>query len=270
MAVRPLRDEPNIWTHQGFLLAEDEMMKDHLSDITVPGRASTDPTVPLGVWFRWPEGERQIRYPFTTIDLLQAEPAFDLFSSDYYLPEQDLYRPSVSPDIPDPAEGWDVQSYALRNFLPFRLTYQVAVHARNALHDRYLHSIFRTDVFPPRPFWIWCATDETWRRTELSSMVAADTSETSESGTKRIFRKVYTVNVLAEVPQDRILDSVVYRALKVLIPLVWLPYMDSYRDQFLTDQPDPLNDFTQQEREDGGEVGHIWHQGHQMPTALTG
>ena len=78
MATRPLRDEPRVHTHQGFLLSEDKMMLDHLSGITVPSREPTDPKTPVGVWFRWPEGERQIKYPFITIDLLSAEPAFEL------------------------------------------------------------------------------------------------------------------------------------------------------------------------------------------------
>src|SRR5262245_14258956 len=106
MPARTLRNEPNIWTHKGFLLAEDEMMKDHLSGITVPGRDETAPEVPLGVWFRWPEGERQLRYPFATVDLLAADPAFDLFTSVHYLGDNELYIPSTSPDVPPPALGW--------------------------------------------------------------------------------------------------------------------------------------------------------------------
>ena len=153
MAVRPLRDAPNLTAHTGFILAEDEMVKDHFSDITVPDPSGpSKPPIKVGIWYRWPEGERVIRYPFITIDLLSADPAFDLFTSDYIVPREDLYRPSVSPTMPPPPDGWGRQSYAMRNPWPFRLTYQVAVHSRNAMHDRYLHSIFKTDALPPRPF----------------------------------------------------------------------------------------------------------------------
>jgi len=267
--ARGYRDEPDVWSHKGFLLAEDEMMKTHLSGIKVPGRDITSPTTEVGVWFRWPEGERQIRYPFITIDLLQADPAFDLFTSDYYPDSAGRYRPSVSPTLPSPPGGWGLQDYAARNYLPFRLMYQVAVHSRNALHDRYLQSIFKTDVFPVRPFWIQCPADQVWRRTELTQTAASDLSETTESGTKRIFRKVYTVNVLGEVPQDRIEDSWVYKALRVFIPVVSLAQFDSYYNTFLDNQPDPASDFTEQERVDGGELAHIYHQGRDMPSAGT-
>ena len=268
MAVRPYRDEPSIWTHRGFLLSEDESLKSYLEGITVPGRDAGSPGTKLGVWFRWPEGERQIQYPFVAIDLLSANPDFDLFTSDYKLNPDHLYRPSHAPNLPEPPEGWGYQSYALRNFWPFLLQYQVAVHSRTALHDRYLQSIFRSDVFPPRPFWIRNVADLTWRRTEMIAAASSDLSETTESGTKRIFRKVYTITMMAEVPQDRILDSVVYRALRVLIPVTALEQFDSYRQQILDNQPTPLDTFTQEERDEAGELFHIWHQGHEMPAPL--
>jgi len=265
MTIRPFRDEPDIQTHQGFLLSEDEALKSYLSGITVPGR---DPgnTTDVGVWFRWPEGERQIKYPFLTIDLLQAEPAFELFHSDHV--ETRPYRPSVAPQLPEPPGGWATQNWNIRNYLPFKLMYQVAVHARSALHDRYLQSIFRTDVFPVRPFWIWNGMDETWRRTEFVQAAASDLSETTESGTKRIFRKVYTIQMLAEVPQDRILDSWTYKALRVLIPVVDREWFDQYYNEILKNQPAPLESFTQPERDIQGEYFHIVHEGEEVPQPI--
>jgi hypothetical protein len=265
VTVRPFRDEPNLWTHQGFLLAEDEAIKAHLSGMLVPGRESTAPKVDVGVWFRWPEGERQIKYPFITIDLLSAEPNFSLFTSDYIQPSKQVYRPSFSPKIPAPPDGWDTQSISVRNFLPMTLQYQVAVHARSALHDRYLHSIFATDVFPPRPFWVWCKTDEKWRRTEVTQAVTSDLSETTESGTKRIFRKVYTVSMLAEIPQDVLTDSYVYRALRVLIPIVELEEFDNYYLSCLNNVADPIGTIPDSVREDHGELSYVAHGGVEVP-----
>ena len=268
MAIRPLRDEPDIWTHQGFILSEDEALKHYLTGIQVPGR---DPAtkVDVGAWFRWPEGERQIKYPFITIDLLSAEPAFDLFTSEHMENTAELYRPSVAPHLPEPPGGWAMQDYAIRHYLPFRLAYQIVVHSRSALHDRYLQSIFKTDVFPPRPFWLWNPMDETWRRTELMQSVASDLSESTESGTKRIFRKIYTISMLAEVPQDRIIDSYVYKVLRVLIPVVHLDWFDSYYNACLKDQETPLETFTQEDRDAEGEYFHVWHEGKEVPAALT-
>ena len=265
MAIRPFRDEPDIQTHQGFLLSEDEALKKYLTGITVPGR---DPgsTTDVGVWFRWPEGERQIKYPFLTIDLLQAEPAFELFHSDHV--ETRPYRPSVSPQLPEPPGGWATQNWNIRNYWPFRLMYQVVAHARSALHDRYLQSIFRADVFPVRPFWIWNPMDDTWRRTELMQAAVQDLSETTESGTKRIFRKVYTIQMLAEVPQDRILDSYTYKVLRVLIPVVHREWFDNYYTEILKNQPTPLDTFSQPERDAEGEYFHQVHEGDEVPTPI--
>ena len=266
MAIRPLRDEPDIWTHKGFILSEDESLIAYLKGIEVPGRDADDEKIEVGVWFRWPQGERQIKYPFITLDLLQAEPAFDLFQSEHRINAYEVYRPSVSPFMPEPPGGWASMNYSVRNFLPFRLMYQVTVHCRNALHDRYLQSIFRSDVFPVRPFWLKNVADGTWRRTELQQAVSSDLSETTESGTKRIFRKVYTISMLAEVPQDRIVDSYVYKVLRVLIPVVDRDWFDRYYYDCLENQAKPLDTFTPAQREAAGEYFHVWHEGQEVPT----
>ena len=268
MTIRPLRDKPNVWTHQGFLLAEDEMVKDYLSGIPVPGRDIEDPEIEVGVWFRWPEGERQIKYPFIAIDLIAADPNYALFSSDYIQPTEQVYRPSYSPDIPPPLQGWGKQNVSVRNFLPMTLQYQVAVHTRSARHARYLQSIFSTDVFPPRPFWLWCTVDEKWRRAEVTAASTSDLSETTESGTKRIFRRVYTVSVMAEIPQDVLADSYVYRALRVLIPVVERDSFDEYYRNCLNNVADPIGTIPDDVRESHGEYAYVAHGGVETPPAL--
>jgi hypothetical protein len=264
--IYPLLADPDLDNHRGFILAEELALKDHLTGITVPP-VPANPTarpVKVPVWFRFPEGERQLKYPFIIIDLISVEAAFDLFHSTYYLPLEDkafpdrtLYRPSFSPSLPPPPFGnteWQVLDY-----LPFRLVFQVTTFARSNLHDRYLTSIFMTDLFPVRPFHIRCAADDTWRRTENLDMVSNNTTETTESGTKRIFRKAWTISMQAEIPQTRLTedDGMVYKVLRSLIVGVNREQFDSYYDTFLHNQPDPLNDFTQAEREEGGELFHI-------------
>jgi hypothetical protein len=86
------------------------------------------------------------------------------------------------------------------------LTYQVSVHSRSALHDRYLTSRFKVDVLPPRPFFIPVDADMTWRRCEMTDFAQADTHETTESGNKRIFRKIYTLAMDAEIPLTKIYE----------------------------------------------------------------
>jgi hypothetical protein len=216
VTIRPLIAEPDLQAHRGFMLAEDEALKQYLTGIVVPGR-DEGTTVPVGVWFRWPEGERQIRYPFITIDSITAEPAYELFHSNHQEPIEGLYRPSFDTQLPPPSGGWGIMGYSILNYLPFRLVYQVNVYSRSNLHDRYLRSIFATDVFPQRPFWIGCDADMTWRRTEQIGYAATDQAETSESGSKRIFRKVYTVQMLAEVPQTRLAEAEFYKVFRVYL-----------------------------------------------------
>jgi hypothetical protein len=217
MTIRPLIAEPNIWEHTGFMLAEDEALKSYLTGIQVPGMKETDPKTDVGVWFRWPTGERQLKYPFITIDSITAEPAYELFHSNHYMAVEGLYQPDFSPHLPEPSDGWGKMSYSVLNYLPFRLVYQVNVYSRHNLHDRYLRSIFATDVFPQRPFWLGVDADATWRRTEQIGYAASDQSETSESGTKRIFRKIYTISMLAEVPQQSLMDAERYRVFRVFL-----------------------------------------------------
>ena len=268
-AVYPLLAEPDLDEHLGFILAEEKALKEHLEGITVPAIPATTPAkprIPVKVWYRFPTGERQISYPFITIDLLVAEPAFDLWHSLHFYDAETVYRPDFSPTLPEPPPGWNRSSWVIPNFLPFRLMFQVSHYARSNLHDRYLTSIFTTDVLPVRPFFVYVPTDDTWRRTEMLGISAANAPETSESGTKRIFRKYYTVSMLAEIPQNRFFESMSYKVLRTLIPVTHIEQFDSYRQQFLNDQSDPLNDFSQQEREDGGELFHVVHEGRDIPS----
>lgn len=210
----PTLGNPDLVNHSGFILAEDEALKNYLTGMQVPTRPGESAMTDVGVWFRYPEGERNIKFPFVTIDLLDVAPAYDLWTSEYVMDVADLYQPSVSPTMPEPlvSMGLDV-----RNYLAFRLTYQVSVHSRSSLHDRFLMSRFFTDVFPPRPFWMGVDADNTWRRVELVDTAQSDLMETSESGNKRIFRKVYTISMMAEIPQDEIRQA--WKVLRVYATL---------------------------------------------------
>lgn len=261
----PLLAEPDLANHLGYIFAEEDALKNHLSGITVPERPDSAKRIPVGVWFRYPEGETQIRYPFITIDLLSAEPNYELWTSTYFEDPEKVYRPDFSPTLPTPPDGWARQAYNVPNFLSFRLVWQISHFARSALHDRYLTSIFTTDIIPPRPFFVYVAADDTMRRVEVLQRATNDSVETTESGTKRIFRKVMTVSMLAEIPQVRLAsDAAVYRALRVLIPVVALEEFDSYYAAILDGHSDPLNEFSTQERADEGEFFHVWHEGHDV------
>ena len=214
---------PDPAAHTVFILAEDEALKRYLSGMSVPNRPGDAGRTDVGVWFRYPESERTIKFPFITIDLLDVSPAFDLRTSDYIQDSVGLYMPSEAPTVPSPDPGMGL---TIRNYIPFRLTYQVSVHCRSSLHDRYLMSTFMTDVFPPRPLWVSVDADNTWRRTEMTNMAQSDITETTESGNKRIFRKVYTVSMQAEIPQDVITQS--WQVLRAYVNLYDRETMDSF------------------------------------------
>jgi hypothetical protein len=207
---------PDISLHTGLLLAEDAALKEHLLGQAVPDRNGLP--IPVEVYFRYPEGERRNKYPFITIDFLDIEPAYERWTSEWVVPEdyavfrhpvtnvelsRGMYVPSESPSLPESPVGTGPH---IDPYLGMKLTYQVVTHCRSALHDRYLNSKFITEVFPPRPTWIGVDADATWRRCELLDFQQADMAETSESGNKRVFRKIYTISMDAEVAQSRVYE----------------------------------------------------------------
>lgn len=268
--VYPLLAEPDLFGHRGFLLAEEAALKSHFSGLKVPAIGSNglpDPALPpvdVGVWFRFPQGERQLKYPFIILDMITVEPAFDLFHSDHWetdAPDRPgMYRPSFSPGLPLPPFG--NTEWRVKNFLPFRITFQVTHFARYSLHDRYLTSIFTTDLLPVRPFFIKVAADDTWRRVENLGMANNSMPETTESGTKRILRKAWTLTMQAEIPQNRFTEDEgwAYKVLRVLIPIVHREQFDSYFANILDGHPDPLTEFTKEEREAEGELTYVLHE----------
>jgi len=266
--VYPLQAEPDLVEHLGFILAEEEALKKRFTGIKVPSRPGYTGMDDVGVWFRYPEGERQLRYPFITIDLLTVEPDYELFTSTFMQDPTDLYQPSFSPTLPPLPTG--SRGYAVREYLPMRLVWQVSTFCRSALHDRYLTSIFMTDVLPYRPFFI-DSVDGVARRTDRIGFQAADTLETTESGTKRIFRKIYTISMLTEVPQNSFAEPDGYSrylALRVLIPVVEQAKFDHYFKTILAGHADPIDEFTDEDRAAAGEYFHVAHEGRLAPPAL--
>lgn len=207
--------EQDVAAHTGFVLAEEAALKQYLSGLTVPNQRGEGGVSEVPVWFRWPESERRMSYPFITLDLLSINAAYGRWTSVYdvakapvYFEADDggegrwgMYYPGYMPQIPDDPDT----SYYVERYLPYDLMFQVSVYARSAFHDRFLTSRFITDVFPPRSFAIDVQADHVWRRCELVQWVSGDTMETSEAS-KRIFRKIYTVRMETEIPTSKIVE----------------------------------------------------------------
>jgi hypothetical protein len=199
-----------------FLLAEDDALKGLIEGIAVPGD-KVGRTVP--VYFRFPETEKQLIYPFITIDLIGIDPAYDLWTSVYVQHEgsdvfeeettgayesNGLHEPSVSPSVwtaPNPPDP--TKPLRRLNYLPYRLYYQITTWSKYFAHDRVMTAKLIRDVIMPRPSWLRVPSDGTWKRMESLGWSAAD-MPTQEGNVKRIFRKVFTLSVQTEIPQDNI------------------------------------------------------------------
>lgn len=204
----------------GFLLAEDEALKQLLSNVTVYDDRQNARKVQ--VFFRYPETETERTYPFMTIEMIDLIHARNRQHSEvelvYYNEAGGASAPAGWQDRPDaltywPSESADFSYLTNKNnyqvlhtheFVPVDLVYQVSTFARTALHDRQLTSTLLRKVFPFRKSSINIAADGTNRRMELLDWTTADLLDPEAGYRKRIFRKIYTLQIGAELPSSDI------------------------------------------------------------------
>lgn len=199
----------------GFLLAEDAALKEHLSGITVSD--DRKPNRPVKVFFRYPEGETEKEYPFITIEMIGMNYARARQHSEHYLyygnsasgasiSSTDAnfigYYPSEL-DQDGMAAALDEAGSAYlktQSFVQVDLLYQIATYTRSALHDRQLTSFMLRNKLKLRSNYLIVPADGTTRRLDLISWSQADLLDTESGYKKRAFRKVYTVQINAELP----------------------------------------------------------------------
>ena len=186
----------------GFLLAEDEAIKLRFSNITVSD--DRDGSRDVQVFFRYPEGETERKYPFITIELIDIMHAKNRQHSEVTLnthsaghPNNLSYWPSTSSASAPNLSGADL--YSTTEFTPVDLLYQVSTFTRSALHDRQLASQMLTTVVPFRYGSILIGADGTSRRLDLLDWTTADLLDPEAGYRKRIFRKIYTLQMNAEL-----------------------------------------------------------------------
>jgi hypothetical protein len=207
---------PEYPDHIGFILAEEDALKQALEGlITVPDQRGQERKV--RVWFRYPDPATTITYPFVTLDLVGIEPAYDLWHSEYRVyPDSEVeedsntgtvtghraYDPSTSPTID--YSQWPQGTYFWRrNYLQYRLFFQIGLWANNVAHDRIMTARMMRDIIMPRPSWLHCPADGVWKRMEPLGWSPADIP-TQEGASKRIFRKMFNISVQTDLPQDRL------------------------------------------------------------------
>ncbi len=207
----------------GFLLAEDEAIKARLTGLTVTDDRNN--TRPIQVFFRYPDAETEREYPFITIEMLDIVHAKNRQHSElpiyYYntaggasaptgassMPNAMNYWPSNSADFGYLTNKNNYQVLVSNEFVPVDLLYQVSTFTRSALHDRQLSATMLTKVFPFRKGSIHVPADNTDRRLELLDWSTADLLDPEAGYRKRIFRKVYTLQMSAELPSSDVFGT---------------------------------------------------------------
>jgi hypothetical protein len=194
----------------GFLLAEDAAVKKRFSTMRVTDNRSSARAVK--VFFRYPENETEKEYPFITLENLGLNHATNLQHSEqqYYFDttvsvdnvdtETFNYFPSEKTKAELEEDLGTARYIKVESFVPIDLTYQIVTYARNALHDRQLTSQLLRYVIPFRRGFIDVPEDSTIRRFDLISWTNADHLDQEAGYRKRIFRKIYTLRMTAEIP----------------------------------------------------------------------
>lgn len=194
----------------GFTLAEDAALKSRLSHLSVSDDRNAERIA--NVFFRYPEGETEKEYPFITIDLVDI--AYDGMRQEserrYYYADPDGDSAAITNMNYSPSELTASGMTALAGadgiiatdqYVPVNLIYQVTTYCRSQRHDRQLTMLLMRRVFPLRRGYIDIPEDGTIRRCDLLDWRSNDVLDQETGYKKRIFRKVLTVRVNAELPQ---------------------------------------------------------------------
>jgi len=202
----------------GFLLAEDEALKKRLATLSVSD--DREGSRPVQVFFRYPDTETERTYPFITIEMIDIVHARNRQHSENELiyfnttggasapagwqnrPNALTYWPSESEGLSSITNKNNFKIIATNEFVPVDLVYQISTYTRTALHDRQLSSMMIRKVFPFRRSSIHIDADGTDRRMELLDWTTADLLDAEAGYRKRIFRKIYTLQMGAELPSS--------------------------------------------------------------------
>lgn len=176
---------------RGWLIAEDEAMKEYLQGVTVTDSSAPPGGRPVEVWFRLPEAEQRERtYPYFTIDLIDIVEAHEREQVNRLKVSTMLYSP------PDPLPAEQVgKTITADRPVPVDIIYQIMSVARSARHDRQLQAALWRK-FPGKWGALYVPNDETARTMQLSGRSHA--YDVDEFG-KRLFRTMWTVSVASEL-----------------------------------------------------------------------
>jgi hypothetical protein len=194
--------------NKGFLLAEDAAVKNRFSNLTVSDDRNASREVQ--VFFRYPEGETEKIYPFITVEMvgLSHDTRRQLSETTLYYSNSASasnnanyinYYPSELTESEMSSMVNNSNVLAVHSFIPVSLVYQITTHTRSALHDRQLSSKILRRVVPFRQGFIEIPEDGTIRRFDLMSWSTSDLLDRESGYRKRIFRKMFTIQMNAEI-----------------------------------------------------------------------
>lgn len=193
----------------GFLLAEDAAVKTRFSGMTVSDDKNA--SRPVQVFFRYPEGDTERIYPFITIEMIDIIHALDRQHSEVQIYASTSGAASLQFTGPNAMQYWPSEHHnftqfagsapvvSTNEFIPVDILYQVSTYARSALHDRQLSAQMLHSRARLRWGFIDVPEDGTIRRFDLLDWVTADLLDPEAGYRKRIFRKVYTLKMSAEM-----------------------------------------------------------------------
>ena len=200
-------------SNPGFTLAEDAALKNRLKTLYVSDDRNQQRSVQ--VFFRYPEAETEKIYPFITIDLIGISHARQRQESQvirHYTNDERARVPSSAERIDYIPSEYDQDgmdaivgdsgSLKMYDYVPVDLTYQITTHCRSQRHDRQLTAALMRYIFPLRYSFIEIPEDGTIRRCDLLDWRTADILDQESGYKKRIFRKVLTVQINSEIPQN--------------------------------------------------------------------
>ena len=230
--------------NKGFLLAEDAAIKARFTGITVTDDRNA--SRPVKVFFRYPEGEVEKEYPFITIEMIgmnhdtrrQLSETYYYFSNSSGASNSPKYMDYYPSELTSSEMSQLAANGSLRmdSVVPVMLTYQITTYARSALHDRQLTSKILKHAAPFRRGFIDIPEDGTIRRFDLMSWNTSDLLDREAGYRKRIFRKVFTIQMTSELPASSItavknVDSIVGNIEVVLFDLE-NPLTNSISEEF--------------------------------------
>jgi hypothetical protein len=181
----------------GFLYDEDDALKEKLSNFVVYNQG-TEGTLPIPVWFRFPDPENQQRsYPHFAVDQISVaqDPERAHRAMAGYQPN--VYADSATPNFSGTLIAHDMP-------LPWIIEYQIAAYSLDPRHDRQMTALLY-QLFPGQfGFLDMTNIDGTVRRADFVSAERRDS--VLGANRRRLYRNIFTVDVSAEAFVNEVLS----------------------------------------------------------------